>query len=162
MSDLPPRNEYPPQEEYPPREAYPPRTRDGYAPGDVPPRAGYTRTGYATSGNAPRRRAAAWYRVIALIWLITAVICVFIGARFILLLLAASTASPFVSFVYAVAGPLVAPFEGIFGSPAAAAHVFEVADLIAIAVYLLIAAGVVALLRIISGRRQPDVPYDAP
>ena len=154
MSDLPPRNEYPPEDEYPPR------TRDGY---DVPPRAGYTRNGYSTvPRNGPRRRAAAWYRVIALIWLIAAVICVFIGARFILLLLAASTSSPFVSFVYAVAGPLVAPFEGIFGSPAAAAHVFEVADLVAIAVYLLIAAGVVALLRIISGRRQPDVPYDAP
>lgn len=143
MSDLPPRDDYPPR--------------------DVPPRTGYGRTDYGTvRQDGRRRRAAAWYRIIALIWLIAAVVCVFIGARFILLLLAASTESAFVGFVYAVAGPLVAPFEGIFGSPQAAAHVFEVADLIAIAVYLLLAAGVVALLRIISGRRQPDVPYDAP
>lgn len=157
MSDLPPRDEYPPPE------GYPPRTREGYGypQGEVPPRSGYARTGYPPP-NGPRRRAAAWYRVIALIWLVAAVICVFIGARFILLLLAASTESAFVRFVYAVAGPLVAPFEGIFGSPALSAHVLEVADLVAIAVYLLIAAGLVALLRIISGRRQPDVPYDAP
>ena len=150
MTDLPPRNDIPPRDEYPVREEYP------------PPRTGYTRNEYVAARTAPRRRAAAWYRVIALIWLIVAVIDVFIAARFILLLLGASTASAFVSFVYAVAGPLVAPFEGIFGTPAAGAHVFEVADLVAIAVYTLIGAGVVALLRIISGRRQPDVPYDAP
>lgn len=154
MTDLPPRDEYPPGDEYPPR------TRDGYDPA---PRTGYAAERYpARQYGRGRQRAAAWYRVIALIWLVVAVIDVFIAARFILLLLGASTSSAFVAFVYAVAGPLVAPFEGIFGTPATGAHVFEVAALIAIVVYLLIAAGLVALLRIISGRRQPDVPYDAP
>ena len=126
-----------------------------------------TTTGYAGDRTAvqygtTRRRAASWYRLIALIWLVVGVMDVFIAARFIFLLLGASQSSTFVSFVYAVSGPLVAPFEGIFGTPAAGAHVFEVACLVAIVVYLLIAAGLVALLRIISGRRQPDVPYDAP
>jgi uncharacterized protein YggT (Ycf19 family) len=116
----------------------------------------------ATRYGAPRRRAAAWYRLIALIWLVVAVVDIFIAARFIGLLLGASTESAFVSFVYGVSAPLVAPFEGIFGTPAAGAHVFEVACLVAIVVYTLLAAGLVALLRIISGRRQPDVPYDAP
>jgi uncharacterized protein YggT (Ycf19 family) len=116
----------------------------------------------ATQYGAPRRRAAAWYRLIALIWLVVAVVDIFIAARFIGLLLGASTESAFVSFVYGVSAPLVAPFEGIFGTPAAGAHVFEVACLVAIVVYTLLAAGLVALLRIISGRRQPDVPYDAP
>jgi uncharacterized protein YggT (Ycf19 family) len=116
----------------------------------------------STRGYAgPRRRAAAWYRLIALIWLVVAVIDVVIAARFLGLLLGASTESAFVSFVYGVAAPLVAPFEGIFGTPAAGAHVFEVACLVAIIVYTLLAAGLVALLRILSGRRQPDVPYDA-
>jgi uncharacterized protein YggT (Ycf19 family) len=100
--------------------------------------------------------------LIALIWLVVAVVDIFIAARFIGLLLGASTESAFVSFVYGVSAPLVAPFEGIFGTPAAGAHVFEVACLVAIVVYTLLAAGLVALLRIISGRRQPDVPYDAP
>ncbi len=140
---------------------------------DLPPpddrttnRYGTATTGYAddrtpTRYATPRRRAAAWYRVIALIWLLVAVIDIFIAARFIGLLLGASTESAFVSFVYGVSAPLVAPFEGIFGTPAAGAHVLEVACLVAIIVYTLLAAGLVALLRIISGRRQPDVPYDA-
>lgn len=143
MTDRPPRNEYPIREEH-------------------PPRTGYARNAYSATRSDPRRRAAAWYRVIALIWLIVAIIDVFIAARFILLLLGASQYSSFVDFVYAVAGPLVAPFEGIFGTPAAGAHAFEVADLVAIVVYTLLGAGLVALLRILSGRRQPDVPYDAP
>ncbi|MBO0702077.1 MAG: YggT family protein, partial [Candidatus Dormibacteraeota bacterium] len=111
---------------------------------DLPPEDGYGRNEYARSGYraappGPRRRAAAWYRAIALIWLVVAVIDVFIAARFIFLLLGASMASSFVAFVYAVSAPLVAPFEGIFGTPAAGDHVFEVACLVAIAVYTLIA-----------------------
>ncbi|MFZ0218559.1 MAG: YggT family protein [Candidatus Dormiibacterota bacterium] len=104
-----------------------------------------------------RRRAAQWYRVIALIWFVAAVIDVLIAARFLGLLFGASPASPFVSLIYGVTAPLVAPFEGIFGTPAAGAHVFETADLVAIVVYLLIAVGLVALVRILSGRRRPDV-----
>lgn len=122
----------------------------------------YTDDRTGTRYGGPRRRAAAWYRLIALIWLVVAVIDIFIAARFLGLLLGASTDSAFVTFVYGVSGPLVAPFEGIFGTPAAGAHVFEVACLVAIIVYTLLAAGLVALLRILSGRRQPDVPYDAP
>ena len=79
-------------------------------------------TGYgddrATRGYVgPRRRAAAWYRLIALIWLIVAVIDVVIAARFLGLLLGASTESAFVSFVYGVSAPLVAPFQGISSAP---------------------------------------------
>ena len=144
MADLPPPDE---------------RTAARYG-GNPTPRYADGRT--ATRYEPPRRQAAAWYRVIALIWLVVAVVDVFIAARFLGLLLGASTDSAFVSFVYAVSGPLVAPFEGIFGTPATATHVFEVACLVAILVYTLLAAGLVALLRIISGRRQPDVPYDAP
>lgn len=119
--------------------------------------------GYARNSHRPaRRRAAAWYRVIALIWLVVAVVDVFIAGRFLGLLFGASRSSSFVTFVYGVTDPLVAPFQGIFGTPATASHVFEVASLVAIVVYLLIAVALVTLLRIISGRRQPDVPYDAP
>lgn len=118
---------------------------------DLPP--GYRSD--ATYGQG-RRRAAAYYRVIALIWFVAAVIAIFIAARFLCLLLGASTASAFVNFIYAVTAPLVAPFQGIFGTPAAAAHVFETASLVAIVVYLLIAAGIITLIRILSGRRRPD------
>ena len=134
-----------------------------------PPPPGYRQVpppqGYDPNTGIPsrrRRRAAAWYRVIALIWLVVAVIDVFIAARFLLMLLGASQESAFVSFVYGVSAPFVAPFEGIFGTPARGANVFEAAALVAIVVYLLIAVGLVTLLRIVSGRRQPDVPYDAP
>jgi uncharacterized protein YggT (Ycf19 family) len=120
---------------------------------DLPPPGDYRSTdryGYS------RQRAAAWYRVIALIWFVAGVIDVLIAARFLGLLFGASPASAFVSLIYGVTAPLVAPFEGIFGTPAAGAHVFETADLIAIIVYLLIALALVTLIRILSGRRRPD------
>jgi hypothetical protein len=51
-------------------------------------------------------------------------------------LLAANAARGFVHFIYNVAGPLVAPFQGIFGTPSAGnGAVVEVSAVLAIAVY---------------------------
>jgi hypothetical protein len=58
-----------------------------------------------------------------------------------------------VGFIYSVSGPLVAPFQGIFGNGGNKANSFETADLVAIVAYAVIGGGLVMLIRIISAPR---------
>ena len=73
--------------------------------------------------------------------------------RVILKLLAANPEAGFVRFIYNVSAPLVAPFQGIFPTPATQNSVLELSSLVAIAVYAVIAWGLVRLIAIF-GRRQ--------
>ena len=73
-----------------------------------------------------------------------------LGLRFILLLLGANAASPFVSWIYSWSGPFSAPFAGIFGQHITTAGpgvvtqgVFDWTTLIALVIYALI-GGVLA------------------
>lgn len=113
-----------------------------YRPEDVDPVATPVRTGVAYN-----------YRAIAFIWFVAGVVDILIALRFVCKLFAASTLSSFIVFLYSITDPLVAPFQGIFGEPAARGAVLEPASLVAIVVYLLIAWGVVTLFRIFSRRR---------
>lgn len=94
-----------------------------------------------------------------LIWLLTAVVEVFILFRFVLKLIAANPANGFASFVYAITDVLVAPFSGLVNSPAAAnGSIVDVASLFAIVVYLVLAWIVTRLITIVfaspGGSRQ--------
>ena len=93
------------------------------------------------------------YRWVRVIWYVTSVVNVLCAVRFVLRLLGASIASPFVTLEYAVSAPLVAPFRGIFPEPVSGPFAWEPSALVAIAVYSLLAAGVVALIRILAGPR---------
>jgi uncharacterized protein YggT (Ycf19 family) len=94
------------------------------------------------------------------VWLNGGVVAAIIGIRFVLELLGASTAATFTDFVYSVTAPLVAPFQGIFPTPARHGYVFDGAALLAIVVYLLATWGVVALVRIMSTSRGARTPVD--
>ena len=78
--------------------------------------------------------------------------------RFILRLAGASLTSGFVDFIYSLSGIFIAPFEGIFRSGVSkgleTASVLELSTLIAIAVYIVLAWGLVQLLRVLSGKKQ--------
>lgn len=65
----------------------------------------------------------------------------------------ASAQSSFVSLIYGISSPLVAPFHGIFPSSSSAANSFEPAALVAMAVYALIGWGAVVLIRIATAPR---------
>ena len=93
------------------------------------------------------------FRAAAIVGLIVGVVDILIAARFLGKLFGASTQSAFVSFIYTVSGPLVAPFQGIFGNGGSKANSFETADLVAIAVYAVIGWGLVMLIRIITAPR---------
>jgi uncharacterized protein YggT (Ycf19 family) len=93
------------------------------------------------------------FRAAAIVGFVVGVVDILIAARFLGKLLGASAQSAFVSFIYQVTGPLVAPFQGIFGNGGSKANSFETADLVAIAVYAVIGWGLVMLIRIVTAPR---------
>lgn len=81
-------------------------------------------------------------------------------SRFILKLTGASTSSNFVNSIYGISRIFVYPFEGIFSKATTqgleTTAVFEPAVIVAIVVYMVIAWGVVTLIRISSGEKQEN------
>lgn len=84
------------------------------------------------------------------IWYIYGLMAIVLLIRFALKLLGANPANAFVDFMYSLSGVLSAPFDSIFGvartNAGETTSLFEPSILVAIAVYGLIAWGVVKLL----------------
>lgn len=93
------------------------------------------------------------YRATQLTYLVLGVLEALMITRVVLKLLAANPASGFVRFVYNASAPLVAPFQGIFPTPSTQHSVLELSSLVAIAVYALIAWGIVGIISVL-GRQQ--------
>ena len=90
------------------------------------------------------------FRAAAVVGFLVGVVEIFVAARFLGKLFGASSQSPFVSFIYQVSSPMVAPFKGIFGNSGSSTNSFETASLVAIVVYAVIGWGLVVLIRIIT------------
>lgn len=92
-----------------------------------------------------------------LIWYILGFIEILLAARFVFKLFGANVSSAFVETLYNVTDVLTAPFDQIFGVTAAQAgeteSVFEPSILVAMAVYAVIAWGIV---RLITLNRNPE------
>jgi len=87
------------------------------------------------------------------IWYVSGVLSVLLAARFLLALAGANGANGFDRFISGASGPFVAPFTSLFGAtPASGAPRLEVSILVALAVYALVAWGLVRLVTI--GRRH--------
>lgn len=82
------------------------------------------------------------------------VIEVFIAIRFVLMLLGANAGAGFVKMIYNVSGVFMAPFIAIFNTQKAGEAVFDLSALVAIAVYALVAWGLVALIRAVNPRER--------
>jgi uncharacterized protein YggT (Ycf19 family) len=93
------------------------------------------------------------FRAVAVVGFVVGVIDIIIAARFLGKLLGASSQSAFVTFIYNVSSPLVAPFKGIFGNGGSSANSFETASLVAMVVYAVIGWGLVVLIRIATAPR---------
>jgi YggT family protein len=102
--------------------------------------------------SAPAGGRSVWTasRVIALVFTVLEVLLLI---RFTLRLLGANADQPLVSAIYGVTEPLVAPFRGIFGQPAGTSGV-EIAALLSILFFVLLAALLVAVVRAFTGRRS--------
>ncbi|MDO8881118.1 MAG: YggT family protein [Coriobacteriia bacterium] len=84
------------------------------------------------------------------------VIEVLIAIRFVFTLLGANAEAGFVKFVHDLSGVFMAPFNAIFETQSVSGATFEWSALVAIAVYALIAWGIVALVRAASPRRRAE------
>jgi uncharacterized protein YggT (Ycf19 family) len=105
---------------------------------------------------APARGASIWTtsRVVALVF---TVIEVLLLVRFSFKLLGANPSQPFSSAIYGITEPLVAPFRGIFAQPEGT-PIVEIATLLSIVFFVLVAALIVALVRAYTGRRAESTP----
>jgi len=109
----------------------------------------------------PAKRQATSYQTAGyLIYFIFGVLDVILAFRFVFKLLGANPSSGFVDFIYNLSAIFVAPFAGIFNTSLAngdvTTSVFEPATLVALIVYAILAWGIVALIRVLSGRQQEE------
>jgi uncharacterized protein YggT (Ycf19 family) len=84
--------------------------------------------------------------------LVFTVIEVLLLVRFVGKLLGANAQQGFVSAIYGITEPFVAPFRGIFTQPEGT-QMFEIASLLSVLFFVLVAALVVALVRAFTGKR---------
>ncbi|MFA5844396.1 MAG: hypothetical protein WC971_06135 [Coriobacteriia bacterium] len=88
------------------------------------------------------------------VWFVFGVIEVLIAIRFVLKMLGANSGAGFVRMMYGVSDVLMAPFATIFGTARVSGAVFEWSAIVAIAVYALIAWGIVAMIRAVNPREH--------
>ncbi|OGN74869.1 MAG: hypothetical protein A2X25_15385 [Chloroflexi bacterium GWB2_49_20] len=79
------------------------------------------------------------FKATQLIWLFLGILEVLLALRFALKLIAANPDSPIAAFIYGFTALFLLPFAGLTAEPSAGGMVLEIATLIAMAVYALIA-----------------------
>lgn len=99
--------------------------------------------------TGPARGTSIWTasRVVALVFTVPEVLLL---VRFTLKVLGANADQQLASAIYGISEPLVAPFRGIFAQPAGT-PVVEIATLLSIVFFVLLAALIVALVRAVIG-----------
>jgi hypothetical protein len=95
-------------------------------------------------------------RAIQVVWWIVGFVDILLAIRFLLKLLGGSTVSGFVTFMYNVTQPLVAPFHGIFNTTVQGRSILEPESLVAIAIYSLIGWGIVSLIHMMTRTRRAE------
>lgn len=97
------------------------------------------------------------FRSYQIIWYIVGVIEVLLAFRVVLKLLGASTYSGFTNGIYTISGPFALPFAGILGTSTSSDMVLEWSTLIAMAVYVVLAYGIVELLQLVKPTTPDEV-----
>ena len=97
------------------------------------------------------------FRSYQVIWYILGVIEVVLAFRVILKFLGANSFSGFTRLIYAISAPFALPFAGILGTTVSTDLVFEWSTLIAMAVYAVIAYGIVALFQLVKPTNPAEV-----
>ncbi len=97
------------------------------------------------------------YKAQQVLYLILVILEGLLIIRFALRLLAANPAAGFAAFIYGLTAPLVAPFFGLFPTPAANGSVLELYTLVALIVYPLVFWVLVKLIGLAFGETRTGV-----
>jgi hypothetical protein len=97
------------------------------------------------------------FRTYQIIWYILGVIEVLLIFRFALAMMGANSSSGFASFIFLISAPFAVPFQGVLPIAATSDSVFEWSTLIAMAVYAIVAAGIVQLLQMFKPTNPQEV-----
>ena len=119
--------------------------------GSAPPVAEHVESTIADP-YAGRRESA--YKVQQGIYILFGFIEVLLAIRFILRLFGANAQAGVAQLIYGVTGPLVAPFQGLFGTVQVEGSVFESQSLVALVVYALVAWLIVKLAWLAFGEKR--------
>lgn len=95
------------------------------------------------SYNSPRTRPL--YRGTQIVWYILGILEVLLAFRFLLKLFGANPYAGFTNFIYTLSYPFAAPFLNVFRISKVEGSVFEWTTLLAMAVYWLVAWGIIEL-----------------
>ena len=97
------------------------------------------------------------FRTYQVIWYVLGVIEVLLAFRVFLKLLGANTYSSFTTFIYGLSSIFSQPFAGILGISSNSGMVFEWSTIIAMAVYAVLAYGLVALFQLVKPTNPQEV-----
>jgi uncharacterized protein YggT (Ycf19 family) len=104
-----------------------------------------------SSAPGPWDLARGWIRVLAaLLGVALVAVETALGFRLAFLLANANPTNGFVDFIYDVTDPLVEPFQGIIANEAVDGGILEPASVIAMAVYLVAAALIIAAILVLT------------
>ena len=108
---------------------------------------------------ASRRNSAE--KVVQGIWLLFGFIEGLIAIRFVLRALGANPDAGFAQFIYGVTAPLIAPFVGLFGTPAYGTAALELHSIVAMIVYALVGWLLTKLAWLMMGETRSAVTTSA-
>jgi uncharacterized membrane protein len=110
-----------------------------------------------TQKEPEQERRIFTFKATQVIWLLLAILEGLLALRFVLKLIAANPASPVAVFIYGFTGLFLAPFAGLTATPSAGGMVLEIATLIAMAVYGLLAWAIERIVWVIFYRPRGPV-----
>ena len=112
-----------------------------------------------TEVSSPREESVVM--VVRLVFFVVGVVEVLLGFRFILKLLGANPGSGFVTFIYSLSEIFVLPFRGIFHGDVVPGNetrgLLEPSTLVAMLVYLVVAVGIIELVKIVTKTDEEEV-----
>ena len=91
------------------------------------------------------------------VWYVAGILEALLGFRVLLKALGANPFNGFTSFIYAVSNPFALPFQGIFGISVSGGYVIEWSTLFGMAIYGLLAYGLVELVQFMKPVTKDDV-----
>lgn len=97
------------------------------------------------------------FRTYQIVWYILGVIEILLAFRIILKLIGANPFNGFTSFIYALSGPFAIPFLGVISPSLSGQSVMEWSSFVAMAVYAVIAWGIIELFQIIRPTNRQEV-----